>query len=335
LKKILKKKLFQKFFLKSPKATGFSGMNLTISIVNHNNRAMLERCLAAVFAGTRNLEFEVYVVDNKSEDGSAEMVRDKFPRVKLIENETREGFAANQNKVLKRAAGEFVALLNNDAEVKPGALEILVDFMRRNPDAGLAGPRLLNPDSSLQQSCYRTPTLAVLFFDATFLSSVFPRSVVFGGYKSWAHDSVRKVQSMTLACAVARREAIEKAGPLDERFFMYFEDHDWCLRFRRAGWRIWLAPDAEAIHSGGGSEGLLGHDRFDRFYTSMNLFYEKHYGKWSLPVVAALNIAASALRLAAWAALSPFSKSIRVNNLSRAPYFRRRIAWYMGKRESL
>lgn len=304
-------------------------MDLTVSIVNHNNREMLERCLASVFDGTRNLEFEVCVVDNRSGDGSAEMVRNRFPRVKLIENEKKEGFAANQNKILKIAAGEFVALLNNDTEVKPGAFEKLVGFMRAHPETGLAGPRLLNPDGSLQQSCYRTPTPAVLFFDATFLSSIFPRNVFFGGYKRWAHDSVREVQSMALACAVARRAAVEKVGPLDERFFMYFEDHDWCLRFRRAGWKIHLAPDAEAVHFGGGSEGLLGHDRFDRFYSSMNLFYEKHYGRLSLPAAAALNVAASAFRLAGWTLLSPFSGAARKSLETRGAYFRRRISWYL------
>ena len=140
-------------------------------------------------------------------------------------------------------------------------------------------------------------------------------------------------RSVTLACAVARRAAIERAGLLDERFFMYFEDHDWCLRFRRAGWKIFFVPDAEVVHHGGGSEGHLGHDRFDRFYTSMDKFYEKHYGRQSLPAVAALNVAASALRLAGWSLLAPLSGTARARLRDRAPYFRRRIEWYMRPRK--
>jgi GT2 family glycosyltransferase len=306
-------------------------MDLSVSIVNHNNRELLDGCLASVFGGTRDLDFEVIVIDNASDDGSAAMVREKYPTAVLIENRERLGFAANQNQGLKRAAGEFIVLLNNDTVVQPGALEKLVAFMRANPRTGLAGPRLLNSDGSLQESCYRTPTLGVLFCDATFISSIFPRHPSFGGYKRWAHDAVREVPSISGACVIARKAAVDGVGFLDERFFMYFEDHDWCLRFRRAGWKIHFVPDAEVVHLGGGSEGQLGHDRFDTFYRGMDLFYEKHYGRASLFFVALLNVIGSALRIAGWGALSPFGSAFRERFKTRAPYFKRRIAWYLNK----
>jgi hypothetical protein len=305
-------------------------MLLSISIVNHNNRELLDVCLTSVHESTRGLDFEAIVIDNASEDGSAEMVREKHPNVLLIVNERRLGFAANQNQGLRRAAGEFVALLNNDTVVRPGAFDKLVSFMRENPRAGLAGPRLLNPDGSLQESCYRTPTLGVLFHDAFFISSLFPRSAAVGGFKSWGHDEAREAPSLSGACIFARAAAVAEVGLLDERFFMYFEDHDWCLRFRRAGWKVYFVPDAEVVHFGGGSEGMLGHDRFAEFYKGMNLFYGKHYGRASLPAVAFLNVIGSALRIAAWAALAPFSARFREKLRTRAPYFMRRIAWYLS-----
>jgi GT2 family glycosyltransferase len=307
-------------------------MDLSISIVNHNNHALLDGCLASVFKGTRNLEYEVIVVDNASGDGSAAMVREKYPDVILIENKEQLGFAANQNQGLRLAAGEFVVLLNNDTIVRPGAFENLVNFMRVNPRTGLAGPRLLNPDGSLQESCYRIPTLGVLFWDATFISSLFSRHPMFGGYKRWAHDAVREVPSISGACVAARKAAADEIGCLDERFYMYFEDHDWCLRFRRGGWKIHFVPDAEVVHYGGGSEGLLGHDRFESFYNGMDLFYEKHYGRASLFFVALLNVTGSALRIAGWWALAPFGRAFRERYRSRTPYFKRRIAWYLKKR---
>jgi len=306
-------------------------MDLSITIVNHNNREMLDKCLSSIYGGTSGIEFEVLVVDNASGDGSAAMVRGKYPQVSLMENGEPMGFAANQNQMLRRATGEFVALLNNDTEVKPGTFESLVAFMRAQPRAGLAGPRLLNPDGSLQQSCYRTPTLGVLLYDAFFISSLFPRSLRFGGYKLWGHDTVREVQSIGGACMVARAEAVREVGLLDERFFMYFEDHDWCLRFRRAGWKVFFTPDAQVVHHGGGSEGQLGHDQFDTFYKGMNLYYEKHYGRGSLRAVAFLNVTGSLLRLVGWNALAAFSPTRRGQLKSRAPYFRRRIEWYLKR----
>ncbi len=309
-------------------------MDLTVSIVNHNGRQFLEKCIGSVFAAAGGMECEVFVVDNCSEDGSAEFVRKEFPRVTLMENESRAGFAANHNRVLRRAAGEFVLLLNNDTEVKPGALEALVRFMRDNPGAGLAGPRLLNPDGTLQQSCFRTPTPGVLFFDAFFISSILPGNRVTGGYKKWAHDSMREVPSLSGACLIARAEAVRRVGPLDEDFFMYFEDHDWCARFRAAGWKVCFVPQAEVLHYGGGSEGELGHDRFDRFYSSMDRYYEKHFGRSALPAVAALNVAGSALRLAGWGAASIVSPGARNALKSRGPYFARRIKWYMKDKRS-
>jgi GT2 family glycosyltransferase len=309
-------------------------MDLSVSIVNHNNRELLDGCLASVYEGTSGLAFEVIVIDNASDDGSAAMAREKYPRAILIENKERLGFAANQNQGIRRASGEFVVLLNNDTIVRAGAFEKLVGFMRANPRSGLAGPRLLNPDGFVQESCYRTPTLGVLFYDATFISFLFPNNPVFGGYKRWAHDAVREVPSISGACIAARRAAVDEVGLLDERFFMYFEDHDWCLRFRRAGWKIQFVPDAQVVHYGGGSEGHFGHDRFDTFYRGMNLFYAKHYGRASLAAVALLNVTGAALRIAGWGALSIFGRTFRERYEARAPYFKRRIAWYLSGGES-
>jgi hypothetical protein len=309
-------------------------VDISITIANHNGRDMLDRCLDSIYGNPpARAFFETIVVDNASRDGSAAMAREKYPLAVIIENEVPLGFAANQNKAMSAASGEFFLLLNNDAELFPGTLDSMADFMRANPRAGLAGPRLLNADGSVQESCFRAPTLAVLFYDAFFISSVFPGSEIFGGFKRWAHDAPRRVPSLSGACLMARRSAVAQVGPLDESFFMYFEDHDWCLRFRRAGWEVWFAPVADVVHIGGGSEGVLGHDKMDRFHSSLELFYRKHYGSVAAVAATLLNLTGAAFRAAAFTAAALLSTSRRELLSARASLHKRLVSWYLrGKK---
>ncbi len=307
--------------------------DISITIANHNGRDMLDRCLRSIYAAPPSrASFEVIVVDNASRDGSAAMIREKYPSTIVIENAAPLGFAANQNKAMSAVSGEFFLLLNNDAELKTGALDAMADFMRSNPRAGLAGPRLLNTDGSVQESCFRAPTLSVLLWDAFFISSMFPSSETFGGFKRWAHDAARRVPSLSGACLMARRSAVADVGPLDERFFMYFEDHDWCLRFRRAGWEVWFAPVADVLHIGGGSEGLLGHDKMDRFYSSLLFFYRKHYGAPAAAAAALLNMTGAAFRVAAFTAAALISPSRRPSLSARASLYKRLFSWHLRQK---
>lgn len=229
-------------------------IDLTISIVNTNNKVLLEECLSSVFENTSTISVEVYVIDNASNDGSAEMVRTGFPQVSLIENESRKGYAQNHNQALRKSKGRFVCILNEDIVIYPNALDRMVEFMDRHPDVGAIGPQVLRGDGvTIQLECGRKfPTLWTEFCEKTTLSRAFPKSRIFGdsrmGY--WNHDDTREVDCLLGACMMVRREAIKEVGLLDEQFFMYGEDVEWPHRIKRGGWKIIFFHNAQVLHYG-------------------------------------------------------------------------------------
>jgi len=293
-------------------------IDLTVSIVSHNNREMLKECLVSIFSDPMNipasdgsLNLEIVVVLNVPGDGSADMLRASFPGVKIIENQTPAGFSANHNRALRGARGDYLIILNDDVIVHPGCFAELLHFLRSHPDAGAAGPRTLNTDGSLQVSCFRLPTLAVLFHDAFFLSSFFPSVTAIGGYKAWAHDATREVGHILGACMAVPRQVFEAAGGFDERFFLYYEEADLCKRIRESGKKIFFHPDAVITHHGGATISRLGDEANHNFRTGLNTYYAKHFGRASLAGVYTLNMYGAAVRLAIYAVMSPFSKNLR------------------------
>ena len=168
-------------------------IDLSVSIVNTSNRDLLDQCLASIFDSTKKISFEIIVVDNLSDDGSADMVREKYPDVSLIENSERMGFSANHNQALPRAAGRYSMILNEDTFIHPGCFETMIEYMDAHPDTGALGPKVFNTDGSLQQSVFRMPTLSLLFCNALFLGAMFPNSIPLGGYKNWPHDTESEV----------------------------------------------------------------------------------------------------------------------------------------------
>lgn len=308
-------------------------MDLTISIVSHNNRELLRGCLESIYSSgaALGLEFETVVVINVPGDGSADMVRSKYPAARVMENKAPLGFAANHNNALRGARGRHIALLNDDTVAAPGCFAALVKFLDAHPDAGVAGPRTLNKDGTLQQSCYRRPTLSVLFYDALFISSIFARSPVFGGYKRWAHDTVREVGYVIGACMIIPGEIFERVGPLDERFFLYFEEADFCERARAAGYRVYFVPDASITHHGGASISRLGPAEIDHFHSSMDLYYQKHFGRAAVAAVHALNVLGASMRLAIFSLASPFSPAFRNKTAAQRDRYRQVLAWYLKK----
>lgn len=304
---------------------------LTISIVSHKNRELLRECLESVYGeGGAGVDFEVVVVINAAGDGSAEMARESFPGAKVIENKEPLGFSANHNMALKGAHGRFVAILNDDVKLHAGCLKSLVDFLEHHPDAGVVGPRTLNADGTVQESCFRLPTLAVLFYDAFFLSSIFPGNVAIGGYKKWAHDAVREVGHVVGACMVMPRDVFESVGMFDENFFLYYEEADLCKRVRDAGRKIYFVPDAAITHRGGASIMRLGAEQVARFHGSLCMYYAKHFGRLSLIGVYALNITGAALRLTVFALASPFSGKARERAALKRGRYKAILAWYAG-----
>lgn len=233
-------------------------------VVVLNGLPWLERCLESV----RGLE--TVVVDHGSTDGSVELVRERFPDARLVE-QGNVGMGGGNNAGMRVASGRYFLLLNPDAWLRPGAAERLAAFADANPDVAVVGPRLLNPDGTLQRSLRAFPTVWRLATEYLFVRKLAPRSSLFnplyvGGFD---HAETRDADWVSGACLLVRRAATEEVGLFDEDFFMFSEETDWCYRFRRAGWRVVFYPEAEVAHVGGVSHGgslyhenLRGHLRF-------------------------------------------------------------------------
>ena len=255
--------------------------DLSIAIPSWNTRELLRQCLESVRRSSSGLSVETIVVDNASSDGSADMVAAEYPQAKLIRNRTNVGFAAACNLAFKLSSGRHFLLLNTDTILLDQALKSLVDFMDAHPGVGAAGCRLLNRDGTLQRSCSCFPSLLTELLDALYLSKLFPKSRLFGKYSMtyWDFDEVREVDFVGGSCLIVRREAISQVGLLDESFFMYTEEADWCYRLRQHGWLVYYYPGARAIHLGGESAQQCGKDMHLHLYAGRNLFIRKHRGR--------------------------------------------------------
>jgi GT2 family glycosyltransferase len=258
--------------------------DLSIIIVNWNTRDYLLRCLRSVFRMRERESREVIVVDNSSRDGSVEEVKRLFPGIDLIVNEQNFGFAKATNQGIKHSSGTFVLLLNPDTEVPDGSIERLVAFMRNYPDAGIAGAQLLNEDGSRQNSIANFPSLATEILNKSLLRRLFPQR--YPG-KEREYSGPIEVDSVIGACMLVRRQAMEKVGILDEDYFLFLEETDWCYRMKNAGWKVYHVPQAEIVHfQGRGAESRKKEAKVE-YYTSRYQFFKKNRGRlwWFLLLV--------------------------------------------------
>ena len=255
-------------------------MLLSVIIVNYNVRAFLENALVALRESMKRIDGEVFVVDNASDDGSVEMLRQKFPGIRSIVNPRNLGFAAANNIALRQCRGEYILLLNPDTLVQEDTMESMIDFLQNHPDVGLAGCKILNPDGTLQLACRRTfPRPWVAFSKIVGLSALFPRSKLFGKYNLTYLDAadVNEVDAVSGSFMFLRRKVYEEVGGLDEQFFMYGEDLDWCYRIKEAGWKIFYIPSTQIIHYKGESLKRSDIDEVRVFYQAMKIFARKHF----------------------------------------------------------
>jgi N-acetylglucosaminyl-diphospho-decaprenol L-rhamnosyltransferase len=262
--------------------------DLSVVILNYNTRDELRVCLQALQPEVSALDAEVFVVDNASSDGSAEMVAAKFDWVRLIRSPRNGGFAYGNNLALRQATGKAVLLLNPDTLMPPSGLAALLDALRRHPEAGIVGPKLLRADGSMHLACRRSfPTPSVAFSRLTGLSRWFQHSPRFGRYNLTFVDPdlAIEVDSVCGACMLVRREVIERVGLLDERFFMYGEDLDWCMRARQAGWTVRYEPQIVVHHQHGAASRQRALRTNIHFFHAMDLFYRKHYIQRYHPVL--------------------------------------------------
>lgn len=233
-------------------------MDLSVCIVNWNARELLRQCLRSVCSTADGILCEVLVVDNASTDGSSEMVRREAPAARLFANEANAGFAAGSNLAIRSSTGRYVLLLNSDTVMMPGTLRAMMEFLDRHPRAGVVGCKLLNPDGSVQLSYRKFPSLTWEYFRIILLSKVYRHIKPLRGpldavVHAESSGGCRSVDWVSGACLMTRREVLDQVGLLDERFFMFCEEIDWCYRAKRAGWEIHYLPDACVIHYGGGS----------------------------------------------------------------------------------
>jgi GT2 family glycosyltransferase len=223
---------------------------ISIVVVSYNTRDLLRRCLATIASSDTARSYETIVVDNASQDGSPDVVASEFPNVRLVRNRANSGYSRAVNQAIRLAKGRYILILNPDIEVLPGAIDALSAHMDEYPHIGIAGGKLLNPDGTLQYSCRTFYTLATLLHRRTILGKLFPNSQVVRRHlmMDWDHASAREVDWMLGACLMVRSQAIQEVGLMDERFFMYFEDVDWCYRMKQHGWGVVYVPDAVMKH---------------------------------------------------------------------------------------
>ncbi|MDD5766225.1 MAG: glycosyltransferase family 2 protein, partial [Candidatus Marinimicrobia bacterium] len=257
-------------------------MTVSVIIVSYNVKEFLYQCIVSLMKSLQGISSEIIVVDNNSADGSDEMVRFKFQDFKLISNKENLGFATACNQGLKIAKGQYILLLNPDTLIQEDTIRTMIDFFENHQNAGAAGCKILNTDGSLQQACRRSfPTPMTAFPKIVGLSWLFPKIKRFGKYNLTYldPDQLAEVDAVSGSFLMFRRTVWEKIGGLDETYFMYGEDLDFCFRIKQAGWKIFYVPFTKIIHYKGESAKLATFDNFITFYRAMDIFVKKNFRK--------------------------------------------------------
>lgn len=224
--------------------------DLSIIILNYKSKGLLKQCLKGIGLLKLPFDYEIIVVDNNSNDSSVKMMKEFFPEIKLIVSPVNHGCAAGNNLGLKVAEARYIMILNPDIAVFEGAIDKMVDFLEKNPKVGLVGPRLISPDGSRQVSCFRFPSFLIPIYRRIPLGKLPYVKQSLRHYLMLDANTERNlsVDWILGACMLARKEAVDRVGLMDERFFMYFEDVDWCRRFWQAGYQVFYIYEAEMVH---------------------------------------------------------------------------------------
>ena len=305
---------------------------ISLVIVSWNARDFLLQCLASVYAEECRHPMEIIVVDNASLDGSAESVASCYPHVRLIRNASNLGFAKANNIGISASTGQYVCLVNSDVKMLPYCIDGLVKYCEEHPEVGMVGPRVIGGNGELQRSCRGFPTVWNMFCRALALDTIFPRTKAFTGYslRYWAQDTCRAVDILSGCFWLARREALARVGVLDESFFMYGEDMDWCKRFRDRGWKLVFVPSAQAIHFGGASSANAP----VRFYIERHRadlqYWQKHHSRPAVLCYFLLTCLHLLLRLAGYVAAILFRRSARATCRYKAMRSLAALKWMLS-----
>lgn len=286
----------------------------TIVIVSWNSRDYLRRCLESLQSAGVPEVAEIVVVDNASTDGSQGLVREDFPFVSLVALDRNIGFAGANNVAMRNAKTAYVLLLNPDTEVVGQAVQELVRFMDGRPEVWGAGPALLNGDRTPQRTGVRFPSTWNILVEALYLDRMFPRSRIFGRHRELFADASmpRKVDFVQGSCLIVRtHKVLPLVGYLDEQYFMYFEETDWCFRIKKAGGEIWICPEARVVHHGGGEEGHFDEKRVVYYHQGLFRYLRKHSTPLARIAVRAVVLLRSLIRILSWLIIMVIRPSVR------------------------
>lgn len=276
------------------KRSDASVVDMSIVLVCWNNKAYLDPCLKSLYEGGLKSSFDVVVVDNGSTDGSQQMLAEKYPQVKLIQNAGNVGLGKASNQGIEATSGRYALLLNNDTLVNGPALDVLVEYLDAHPEAGAAAGKLLNPDGSFQSGYAPFSTLLEEFLIVTHIGEM-----LWPGYPSHGDSNeIKETGWMSSACLLVRRAALDRVGLLDEGYFIYGDEADLQYRLNKAGWKVVFLPNSSIIHFGGRSM-----DRWKRrrmVYRGKMMFYKKNYGFFKTFLLRAMFFVMSLLKLLVW-----------------------------------
>jgi GT2 family glycosyltransferase len=263
-------------------------LDLSVIIVNYNVKEFLQNLLHSIEKASDKITKEVIVVDNASDDGSVKLIKNKFPSIHIIENKVNAGFGKANNQALELARGEYILLINPDAIVSEDTFDKMITFFKENPDAGLAGCKILNADGSLQLACRRSfPGPWTSFTKVTSLSSLLPESKLFARYNLTYLDENKtyEVDAISGSFMMMKKEVYQKVGGFDEEFFMYGEDLDLCYRVQQVGFKVYYVHSTQIIHYKGESTKRSNLDETKIFYNAMHLFVKKHLSSFFLVAI--------------------------------------------------
>jgi GT2 family glycosyltransferase len=286
-------------------------MGLTIIIVNWNTKGMTLECLESLVPQIAELDVQLCVVDNASSDDSVPAIKEFYPEVEVIENTENIGFAAANNQILSIAESEYVLLLNSDTLIIDDVVKKSVDYMNFHSDVGVMGCRVLNSDTSLQKTCSQFPTLLNLLFLTLGLSRLkWPRFLSKYRMDHWERTDEREVEVVSGCYMLVRRNALEQVGLLDESFFFFGEETDWCIRFAKSGWKVMFAPVGEIIHHGGGSARKLNYKRDIMLTQATVRLHHKHKGLISAATASVILFIFNSSRMLFWLLASFLTRKI-------------------------
>ncbi len=294
-------------------------MDVSIIIVAWNVRQLLYNCLKSVYDETKNIDFEVIYVDNASEDGSVEMVKEQFPEVRIIENEENRGFIKANNQGIEIAEGRYVLLLNSDTVILDNAIAKMVQFADVHPESAVIGCKVFTSNNTLQRTCFMYPSCLNMLLSATYLYKVFPKSKFFGRERmtGWDYRNTREVEAICGVCSLVRQDAIKQVGLMNELYFVYGDDPDWCYRFKNNGWKIFFSPEAQIIHYG--DETRRRPREFElQLHGSKLIFMKLHRSRLTFPFARLLMALFFLLRIPYWLAMIILHKNERKRSIETA-----------------